>query len=102
MLTLSLKASVSRQHRHTVHRCRWLSTRDELALRPECCSTNGRDFGAPVVRDQRSHADANYLRLGAADLVTKQERLAAVRPEYDYRPNQFITVTRDSVRVRDS
>ncbi len=65
--------------------------------------TADRDFGELVFRLRQPHAGVILFRLGDyAELPPRIERLNHVLSHYGDRLNQFVVVTRRSVRVRDS
>ncbi len=63
--------------------------------------TDDRDFGDLVFRQRQPHTGVIYLRLGEfAELPTKEACLARVLTEYIDQLDEFLVVTRSSVRVR--
>lgn len=65
--------------------------------------TDDRDFGELVVDRHLPHRGVIFFRLGDyAPLATKIERLDHVLSHFSDRLDQFLTVTRQRVRVRTS
>lgn len=63
--------------------------------------TDDRDFGELVFVHRRPHGGVIYLRLGAyAELEIKIARLGFVLAHYADRLEQFLVVSRTTVRVR--
>jgi predicted nuclease of predicted toxin-antitoxin system len=62
--------------------------------------TDDRDFGELVFRLQQPHAGVIFLRLGTyAPLSLKSERLSYVLTNYSDQLDQFLVVTKDTVRI---
>lgn len=73
-----------------------ISQREERIL-----ITDDRDFGELIFRKRLAHAGVIFLRLGDyAELATKIERLSDALTNYQEQLDQFLVVTRRSVRVR--
>ncbi len=64
--------------------------------------TFDRDFGELVFGQHHPHAGVLYFRLGPIDLSIEIERLDHVLTHYFDRLDGFLTITRRSVRVRQS
>jgi predicted nuclease of predicted toxin-antitoxin system len=62
--------------------------------------TFDRDFGELVFRERRAHAGVLYFRLGPIELSTEIARLDHVLTHYADRLDQFLVITRTTVRVR--
>lgn len=60
--------------------------------------TDDRDFGELVFRHRRPHAGVIYLRLGTTHLATLLDRIDDVLMHHAARLDQFLVVTRDTVR----
>ncbi len=72
-----------------------------IAVREErILITFDRDFGELVFSQQQPHAGVLYFRLGPIDLAVEIRRLDHVLTNYADRLDQFLTITRTSVRVR--
>lgn len=64
--------------------------------------TDDRDFGELIFRQGESHVGVLYFRLGIAVLSERLDRLDHVLAEHADQLDQFLTVTRDRVRVGGS
>ena len=62
--------------------------------------TFDRDFGELVFSEQQPHAGVLYFRLGPIDLQVELDRLDHVLTEYAGEMNAFLTITRQTVRIR--
>jgi predicted nuclease of predicted toxin-antitoxin system len=83
-----------------------LSDQDVLALakqKKRILITDDRDFGELVFRLKLPHAGVIFLRLGTyAPLDLKIARLSFVLTQYSTKLDQFLVVTKDTVRVGHS
>jgi predicted nuclease of predicted toxin-antitoxin system len=65
--------------------------------------TDDRDFGELVFRLKLPHCGVIFLRLGTyAPLKLKTDRLTVVLTEYSDQLDQFLVVTKDTVRIGQS
>jgi predicted nuclease of predicted toxin-antitoxin system len=62
--------------------------------------TDDRDFGELVFRFRQPHAGVIYLRLDTTKLAVRLERIDVVLTDYADQLDQFLVVTRDTIRVR--